>query len=507
LTPVVLLILWMGCGPGVDDAPIGELHLIPVPVVVTGDRGYLHLDGDSRVAMSGDVTAEAELLAAVLRRSTGFGFDVVEEEAAAGDIALVLDASQTDLGDEGYRIEVDAEHATVTAATAAGVFYGCQTLRQLLPTDVESPDFVHGVDWAIPMVAVEDQPRFAWRGYMLDVARHFFTAEEVMGLVDVAAHHKLNRLHLHLTDDQGWRIEIESWPDLTTIGGSTEVGGGEGGWYTQEDYTAIVEYAAARHVTVVPEIDMPGHCNAALASYGELNEDGQPTELYTGDSVGFSSLWLDGEITLQFVEDVLTEVADLTPGPYLHIGGDEAHETDPADYQAFIVDVQAIVADLDRTLVGWEEIGNAPLQAPVVAQYWYDEADALAAAGQGAGIIASPAQHAYLDMIYDLDSHVGTLWAGPSDVQDAYVWDPVVDGLSEADMAGVEAPLWTETVDLLDDVEFLTWPRLNGHAEIGWSPAEGRTWEEYRVRLAHHGGRMEHWGLEYYRSPLVDWVD
>jgi hexosaminidase len=504
---LLMAVLVAGCTSEVDDTPIGDLHLIPVPTAVSGDRGHLHLTEDSRVVVTGDVTAEAELLAEVLRRSTGYTLEVVDEPPSAGDIALVLDATEATLGDEGYRIEVDAEQATVTGATAAGVFYGCQTLRQLLPPEVESGEVVDSADWAIPMVTVEDQPRFGWRGFMLDVARHFFTVEEVMGLIDVAAHYKLNRFHLHLTDDQGWRLEIMSWPDLTTLGGASEVGGGEGGWYTQADYEAIVEYAAARHMIVVPEIDMPGHCNAALASYGELNADGQPTEPYDGTEVGFSSLWLDGEITLQFVEEVFAEVAALTPGPYLHIGGDEAHETDDAAYAEFIGAVQSIVADQGKTMVGWEEIGNGPLTTPVVAQYWHDEAPALAAAGQGAQIIASPATHAYLDMIYDLDSHVGTLWAGSSDVEDAYSWDPLDGGLAGADVIGIEAPLWTETTDLFEDVQFLVFPRLLGHAEIGWSPVAGRSWAEYRIRLAHHGPRMELRGLAFYRSPLVDWVE
>lgn len=495
----------LGCGPEIDDEPIGSLALIPLPVSIAGDAGHLILGEDARIAVQGDALAEAELLAAVLRRSTGYPLEVVSGDPAAGDLALVLDEDLDGLGAEGYELVVDDQGATVRAATAAGVFYGCQTLRQLLPPEVESAGVEDGVTWRLPMVTIEDRPRFAWRGMMLDVARHFFTAEEVIGLIDVAAHYKLNRFHLHLTDDQGWRIEIEAWPDLALVGGATAVGGGEGGYYTKQDYAAIVAYAAARHVTVVPEIDMPGHCNAALASYGELNPDGVPAEPFTGVGVGFSALWLDGPVTMQFVADVLGEVAAITPGPFLHVGGDEAHETPAEDYATFLADVQAIVTGLDKTMVGWDEIGTATLQAPVVAQYWREASFAQAAAAQGAQVIASPAEHAYLDMIYDLDSHVGTMWAGPTDTRDGYEWDPIPEGLGEDDVAGVEAPLWTETVDHIDDVEFLVFPRLLGHAEIGWSPADGREWDEYRTRLGAHGARMESWGLDYYASPLVDW--
>ena len=497
----------VGCATVQEGTPIGTLPLIPLPTRVDGFAETITLTSATRVVAPAELAAEGELLAQVLRRSTGYPFPVVEPEGEPGDVQLSLDPSLLHLGDEGYRLQVGEEGVTIAAPTAAGVFYGCQTLRQLLPPAVESPTEVDGVDWTVPRVIIEDRPRFAWRGAMLDVARHFFTVDEVKGLIDAAAHYKLNRFHLHLTDDQGWRIEIRSWPDLALIGGASEVGGGEGGYYSQEEYAEIVAHAAARHVTVVPEIDMPGHCNAALASYGELNESGEPTEPYTGDEVGFSALWLDGEITLQFVADVLGEVAEMTPGPHLHIGGDEAFQTDDEEYAVFIEQVQGIVDGLGKTLIGWEEIGKAPLTPPVVAQWWRDEQLVTAAADQGARVIASPSTHAYLDMIYDLNSHVGTLWAGPTNVEDGYSWDPLDSGLTEGQLLGVEAPLWTETVDLIEDVEFLIFPRLLGHAEIGWSDRDGRSWDEYRGRLAHHAPRLDRWGVNFYRSDEVAWEE
>jgi hexosaminidase len=497
----------IGCSPPADETPVADLPLIPRPNSVTGTTAESHLTSGTRIVAESELAAEGELLAAVLRRSTGYPIPVVTEGPTQDDIVLAIDASLLHLGDEGYRVEVGVEAVQIVAPTPAGVFYGCQTLRQLLPPAIESPTEVTGVDWPLPQVTIEDRPRFGWRGVMLDVARHFFSVDEVKGLIDSAAHYKLNRFHLHLTDDQGWRIEIQSWPELALIGGASEVGGGEGGYYTQADYADIVSYAAARHVTVVPEIDMPGHCNAALASYGELNESGVPADPYTGAEVGFSALWLDGEHTLPFVADVLGELAALTPGEYLHIGGDEAFQTTDEDYAAFIAQVQAIVGEQGKTMIGWEEIGKAPLTSPVVAQWWRDEALVGAAAAQGAVVIASPATHAYLDMIYDLDSHVGTMWAGATSVEDGYSWDPLDAGLADGQLMGVEAPLWTETVDLLEDVEFLVFPRLLGHAEIGWSDREGRSWDEYRDRLAHHGQRLDRWGVNFYRSPEVDWEE
>ena len=482
-----------------------DLGLIPWPVSVTPGRGHLHLTPGCRIAVSAGLAGEGELLGRVLRRSTGFPLPVEEGTPSTGDIALSLDSSPK-WGEEGYGLAVDGQDASIRAATPAGVFYGCQTLRQLLPVEVESPHPVEGVDWTLPRVVIEDLPRFEWRGMMLDVARHFFPAGEVKRLIDLAAHHKLNRFHLHLTDDQGWRIETRSWPDLATVGGATAVGGGAGGSFSKADYREIVEYATARHVTVIPEIDMPGHCNAALVAYPVLNGDGKPKPPYTGTRVGFSSLWLDGEVTLRFVEDVLGEVADLTPGPYLHVGGDEAFATDPADYLRFIDAVQDIVRGLDKTLIGWEEIGRAPLRSPAICQFWRDPQLARAAVRRGARVISSPSKHAYLDMAYAPDFPLGTLWAGPISVEQAYDWDPAFDGIGESDILGVEAPLWTETAATFDDLARLAFPRLPGHAEIAWSPAAGRTWAAYHRRLALHGARMDRWGLAYHPSPDVAWA-
>lgn len=503
-----LAMMWInGCAHGgslVDNDPIGELALIPLPVSVSSDTGHLHLTGTTRIVAAHDAQAVAQLLALDLRSSTGYSVDVTDEEPATGDIQLLLDPGMGE-GDEAYHLQVSGDGIEITAAGAAGLFYGSQTLLQLLPASVQSATVVEGVDWRVPMVTIEDHPRFTWRGAMLDVARHFFSVEDVKRFIDQMARYKLNRFHIHLTDDQGWRIHIESWPDLTAIGGSSEVGGGPGGFYTQAEFTEIVAYAAARHIQVVPEIDMPGHINAALASYGELNPDGEPTEPYTGIDVGFSSLWLDGEITAQFVADVLGEVAALTPGPHLHIGGDEAAATEQDDYVAFLQEVQGFVTAQGKTLVGWEEIGNAPLAEPFVAQYWRSTDDALAAAAQGGQVIVSPSQHAYLDMMYDADSPIGTFWAGFTDVEDAYGWDPVLDGLTEGQILGIESCLWTETVATRDDIDYLTFPRLLGHAEIAWSPAPASSWDAYRVRLAHHGARLDAMGIAFYRSPLVDW--
>jgi len=334
--------------------------------------------------------------------------------------------------------------------------------------------------------------------------------KDVKRFVDLMALYKLNRLHLHLSDDQGWRIAISKWPRLATHGGQTQVGGGRGGYYTQQQYSDLVRYAAARYVDLVPEIDMPGHVHAALSSYPKLACDGKPSPLYTGIDVGFSSLCVGKPVTYDFVSDVIGELARLTPGPFIHIGGDEAAATKPTDYVKFMRRVQQIVASHGKRLIGWEEVGRAGLDRSTVLQHWNPPGRSTftpGAAARGSKVIMSPAEHAYLDMKYDPSSPIGLHWAGYVSVRDAYAWDPTreVAGVGASSLLGVEAPLWGETVRSMADAEYLAFPRLIGIAEIGWSPARGRSWAEYRARLGAQGPLLRSLGVNYYRSPEVPW--
>jgi hexosaminidase len=342
---------------------------------------------------------------------------------------------------------------------------------------------------------------------MLDVARHFFGVAEIERLVDLLALYKLNRLHLHLADDQGWRLAIRSRPRLTRVGSSTAVGGDPGGHFTQRDYRRIVAYAAERFVDVVPEIDMPGHVNAALSAYGELSYDGVARAPYTGIDVGFSSLGIRKEETYAFVADVLGEVAALTPGPYLHIGGDEPLSTDPDDYRFFVERVQRIVRSHGKRMLGWEEIARAAIRRTTLVQHWHDPGLARAAVAKGAKLVLSPASKTYLDMKYTRASELGLSWAGTTSVRSAYDWEPatLVDGVGERDIAGVEAPLWSETISTRSGLDHLAFPRLLGVAEIGWSPAEGRSWREYRHRLAAQGPRLDALRVAFHRASDVPW--
>jgi hexosaminidase len=497
----------MACQP----TDLSKANIIPKPVsiVPTGDSFDLTDQTDIYVqGESAELLKIGQYLADKLNPSTGLGIEVktTTQAPASGSIYLSLSENDSELGDEGYELIITAKSVNLTANKPAGLFYGVQTIRQLLPSKVELATAQQG-SWKMATGTIRDYPLYGYRGSMLDVARHFFEAEEVKTLIDQLATYKMNRFHLHLSDDQGWRIEIKSWPNLTTHGGSTEVGGGPGGFYTQEQYSDIVKYAQERFITIIPEIDMPGHTNAALASYPELNKNGKATELYTGIEVGFSSLDTHKELTYKFIDDVIRELAALTPGEYIHIGGDESHATKIEDYIPFINRVQDIVEAHGKKVLGWDEIALATLKPNTIVQYWALAENAVKGVEQGAKVLMSPAKNAYLDMQYDSVSTFGLHWAAYIEVDKGYNWDPanLVPEIKRENIVGIEAPLWSETVSNRFEAEYLIFPRLLGYAEIGWTPVELRNWDEYKVRLANHGERMEAMNISFYPSKLVDW--
>ncbi|MBP2582325.1 hexosaminidase [Streptomyces sp. PvR006] len=494
--------------------PLGRI--VPVPASVTPQGEPFTLTLTTRIGVD-DTNREirdlGRYLAGLLRPATGFPLPVVDDEAAGGGIRLRLSPGDTELGAEGYRLHSAPDGVTLTAREPAGLFRGVQTLRQQLPSAVERKSVQNG-PWKIAGGTITDTPRYAYRGAMLDVSRHFFTVDEVKRYIDQLALYKVNTLHLHLSDDQGWRIAVDSWPRLTTYGGSTEVGGGPGGFYTKAQYQEIVRYAASRYQEVIPEIDLPGHTNAALASYAELNCDGVAPPLYTGTKVGFSSLCVPKAVTYDFVDDVIREIAALTPGRYIHIGGDEAHSTSHADYVTFMDKVQPVVAKYGKKVVGWHQLtGTTPADGALV-QYWgldrtpAEEKERVAAAARnGAGLVLSPADRTYLDMKYTKDTKLGLAWAGYVEVRRSYDWNPAayLAGAPADSVRGIEAPLWTETLATTDDLDVMAFPRLPGLAELGWSPAATHDWDTYKVRLAEQAPRFDALGIDYYRSPEVPW--
>jgi hexosaminidase len=485
--------------------------VVPAPAVVEPASGSFTVEASTRIRVSPRAGGVASYLAGVLRPSTGYPLPVVEDGLgdSDGDIVLILSGADPRIGRHGYELTATSRLLAIRAEEPAGLFAGVQTLRQLLPASVESATAQAGVVWTVPAGRIVDFPRFGYRGAMLDVARRFFPVDEVRRYLDHLALYKINHLHLHLTDDQGWRIAIKQWPNLTEYGGGTEVGDGSGGYYDQSDYAEIVAHAAERFITIVPEIDMPGHTNAALASYPELNEDGRAPERYTGVEVGFSALCVTRELTYQFVDEVFEEVARLTPGPYLHMGGDEVRTLDADAYDGFVARVQRIIEAHGKTPMAWHEAARAAVGS-AVALYWgtaTGDADLSEAVARGVRVVLCPANHAYLDMKYDDSTPLGQRWAGVVGVRDAYDWDPdhYLSGVDSSAVLGVEAPLWSETIRRLPEAEFMAFPRLPAVAELGWSPASTHDWESFRQRLATHGRRWAALGLNYFASPEILW--
>ncbi|MEM6379135.1 MAG: family 20 glycosylhydrolase [Bacteroidota bacterium] len=506
----ILLFGFQSCTPSLPEIEksLAVDRLLPLPVDVAVTSGFaFSINANTAIYYKDEAAAKvANAIAGHVSEIAGFDLTVAQGDGVVGAILLSMDAIEGISNPEAYQIEISQEMLHINAPNEAGLFYAFQTMKQLLPLQIDDPARLDTL-MAIGPGVITDYPRYAYRGSMLDVARHFFDLSTVKQYIDYLAIYKMNTLHLHLSDDQGWRIEIKSWPKLTEIGGQTQVGGGKGGFYTQEDYKEIVEYAAERFITIVPEIDMPGHTNAALAAYPELNCDNKARELYTGTQVGFSTFCTDKEVVYQFVDDVMKELAEITPGPYLHVGGDESHVTAKPDYIKFINRVQTIVNKYDKQLVGWDEVVLAELNDNAIAQYWSSAKNANMAAEKNLKVIMSPAKYAYLDMKYDTTTELGLSWAGLIEVDQGYQWDPAAleEQLTDDNILGVEAPLWSETVTNLDEIQYMIFPRLPGYAEIAWTPQAYRDWEDYRQRLASQQGLFEQLGINYYKSPKVPW--
>jgi len=510
---LIFLVFLVGCIP---EKPLVKTSLedtifLPQPNEVSIEEyGFLF---DNRTVLYSGTSPEIRDIAnefrALITKNTSFPF-ALSENITSRNNAVLFEIVNADSipNSEGYILEVIPERVSLQASKPEGLYRGMQTLIQMLPDDFIN--YGASLDsLVLPGTIIKDAPSYEYRGMMLDVARHFIAVDDLKKVIDDIATYKINKLHLHLSDDQGWRIEIKSWPKLTEIGGSTEVGGGTGGFYTQEEYKDIVAYAAAHFIEIIPEIDMPGHTNAALASYPELNCDDKATELYTGMRVGFSSLCVDKERTYQFIEDVVREISALTPGNYFHIGGDESHATSAADYKKFLQKVYPIVKRYRKKIIGWEDISNAGVDSTMIIQHWTSESIATKGLSQGAKVIISPASEMYLDIKYTKDSRIGLTWAGLTEVDKAYSVRPLelFPDVPKDQILGLESPLWSETVTNLDDLQYLAFPRLIGHAEIGWTDEEHLDWQHYKYRLSKHDDRLKYKGINSYTSPLIHQVD
>jgi hexosaminidase len=531
-----LLIVAAVSSAGAQDGDVATMRdstiaIVPQPVRVTPRVGQFRLTARTVIwsdAASGPV---ARQLARYLEPATGFAFVVrTTGTPPANSITLRQDPSLRRLGNEGYTLDASSSRVSLRAPGPAGLFYAVQTMRQLLPPQIFRAAPVAGVAWTIPAVAIEDSPRFSWRGAHLDVGRHFMPKEFVRKYIDLLALHKLNTFHWHLTEDQGWRLEIRKYPRLTGVGAwrreslvgrqsqqrdTTQwVFDGEphGGFYTQDDAREIVAYAKARFITVVPEIEMPGHALAAIAAYPELGVSGEPVEV--GRRWGVYSDILNAEpSTVAFMQDVLTEVMEIFPGPYIHIGGDEADKAkwritpriaariqelgvkNEDELQSwFIRQMDDFLTSKGRRLVGWDEILEGGLAANATVMSWRGTRGGIDAARSGHDVVMAPTSHTYLDFYQSENVTAEPIAIGGFlPLERVYSFDPMPAEL-EAQYArhvlGGQAQLWTEYMKDSKKVEYMAFPRLTALAEAVWTPLDRKNFADYRVRLETHLQRL-----------------
>jgi hexosaminidase len=538
-------------------APV--IDVVPKPVSVTTGTGQFTLSPAAQiVAVPGTASATAtELavasdLAAYLRPATGYPLPVETGSPADGDIALQIgDPGTLPAADqaEGYQLTTTASTATIEAPAANGLYDGIQTFRQLLPPWIASSTVRPG-PWTAPAVSITDYPRYQYRGVMLDIARHYEPPSAVEELIDQVAAYKINVLHLHLSDDQGFRLVINGFPRLTSIGSQGSVGTDgrtedPGGFWTQAQYKAVVADAAAHFITVIPEVDSPGHNNAIIMS--EYNDTGNPAlpanphGINCGqynpplwdftEDVGYSALCPDSPDTWAIMTAIIDQISALTPGPYYDLGGDEVPSTllSAAKYAQFINTEAPLVTKQGKTVMGWADIAGAGTNPPAgsVAEYWQPAGGTASgtesgreAVAKGMKVVMAPANHTYLDQKYvvtatnSVPASLGMNWACPTgcDVSSAYNWDPgsFVTGVTDKNVIGLEGDMWTETIATMSNADYMVFPRLIALAEVAWSPAVQRTatspaYQDFLQRLAAQGNRLQIAGVNFYPSTEVPW--
>lgn len=491
-------------------------EIIPQPATMDTLDGTFRITANSTISVEGSDEALLEVasyLADVLETATGQRPRISHGSSptlAPGMIVLSTSGVDPRLGPEGYELMVTQMLTMIRAPKPAGIFYGIQSLRQLLP-----PEALHGdlaADWSIPCVRIKDRPRYQWRGMLLDCGRHFMDVEYIKRHIDLLALHKMNVLHWHLTEDQGWRLQIEKYPKLTEIGAWRGTGDDRyGGYYTQDEVREIVAYAASRFVTVVPEIEMPGHCVAALAAYPELSCTGGPFEVSTRWGVHSDVYCAGSEAPFEFLENVLLEVFEMFPSTYIHIGGDECPKVrweacdacqkriedeglaDEHELQSyFIARMERFINEHGRRIIGWDEILEGGLAPNATVQSWRGMNGAITAARAGHNVIASPTSHCYLDYSHDTIS-----------LEKIYSFEPTPAVLSPAEaqhILGAEGNMWTEYAPQ-ERVDRMVYPRLSALAEVTWSPAPQRNWSDFRSRMTRHYRRLDMLDVDYFVSP------
>jgi hexosaminidase len=521
-----------------------EINIIPEPANVSMHDGSFQLNVKTKIVNLNEAQPVAQYLLDRLNTPTGYDLEMksvkkLNHSKLSNTIALSLVKSSEGLnwGNEDYCLKVHLDGIEITAIDNAGLFYGVQSLLQLLPPSIELQKPAKNTQWVIPCVNITDTPRFAWRGLMLDVSRHFFTKAQVKDFIDTMARYKFNVFHWHLTDDQGWRIEIKKYPKLTEVGAwrvprqgvwwsFTPPKPGEkptyGGYYTQEDIAEVVEYAKQRFITIVPEIDVPGHSLAAIASYPELSCGGGPFNVNPGSKFYRkieNTVCPSNENVYKFLDDVFGEIAELFPSKYIHMGGDEANKgfwkkckkcqkfkTDKGlenEHQLqsyFVKQVEKILQSKGKKLLGWDEILEGGLAPNATVMSWRrGSKGAIAAAKAGHKVVMSPTPYCYLDL-YQSDPIIEPDTYSMCRLKTSYMLENELAKVVPSMILGVQGNLWTESVCEPRHAQYMTWPRSLAIAETAWSPKEKKSWPNFTARVEKHFERMDNAQIKYSRS-------
>ncbi len=515
-----------------------SVSIIPFPVSITYFEGRFLLTSSTRVVAENEAAAEASKLIEALAPPTGFRLKLIASSQSPNKtIKLELNENLPQPDDEGYELQVTSEHILIRARKPAGLFYGVQTLLQLLPTQIFSDKVVENVRWEVPCVRIVDYPRFQWRGLLVDPARHFLPVEDLLRFIDNMALHKFNSLQIHLTDDQGWRIEIKKYPKLTQVGSlrsETLVGHmrnkpwrydgkPHGGYYSQDDIRRIVKYAADRHIRIVPEIEMPGHARAAISAYpylGVFPEKQRDLKPWTHWGVS-EDIFAPRAETIEFLQDVLSEVMDLFPGMYIHIGGDEAVKNQwkaSEEIQALIREkgvqneeqlqawftrqMDKFLTEHGRRLVGWDEILEGGLAPGATVMSWRGEKGGITAANTGHDVVMAPTSNTYFDYYQGPAEKEPLAIGGNLPLEKVYQYEPVPKEISPEKakhVLGVQGQLWREYIPTFSHLEYMAYPRAAALAEVGWSQADAKVYEKFLSRLHTHLKRLDERGINYRR--------
>lgn len=535
LCAVVALVMG-SCSTGgkkVTPAYDQGINIIPMPKELVESGGTWELSSSTALVAQGqEAKTIAEFFAAKMRASTGYSIPVEEGASATGNISLSIDPA-LQLGDEGYTLTTTKDGVSVTGKSAQGLFYGMQSLLQLLPAEIESRSKVDTVLWVAPTVEIKDEPAYAYRGMLIDVCRHFITVEDMKRQIDVLSMFKINRLHWHLTEDQGWRIEIKKYPRLTEVGSKRiQPDGTEyGGFYTQEEIKEVVRYAQERFVTIIPEIELPGHAMGAIAAYPELacnptTQKGNPYKVRTLWGVEQDVYCAGREHTFEFIKDVIDEVAPLFPGEYFHIGGDECPKIrwktcpdcqrrikeeglkDEHELQSYVIRrAQAMLAEHGKKLIGWDEILEGGLAPSATVMSWRGEEGGIQSANMGHDVIMTPGSGGlYIDH-YQGDNKIEPVAIfGYAPLSKTYAYDPVpeaIDPSKRHHILGAQANLWGEYLYTVSQMEYMAYPRVQALAELTWTPKAKKNFDDFARRINNAYVRLDAVGVNYH-IPLPE---